>query len=79
MSGKRPEQSWVGFNADFETVDPTDRLRIAQQYNGIPREGLVFHVEQRTTLAGRAVLLKPDQIRSVHKWLGEWLAANIPA
>jgi len=70
----RPEQAWVGFSADFETADPTDRLRVAQQYKGRPRDGLVFRVEQRTTLAGRAVLLTPDQVESVHRWLGEWLA-----
>jgi len=70
----RPEQAWSGFSADFETADPTDRLRVAQQYKGSPHEGLVFRVEQRTTLAGRAVLLTPDQVESVHRWLGEWLA-----
>jgi hypothetical protein len=69
----RPQQAWVGFSADFETSDPTDRLRIAQQYKDLPRHGLVFRVEQRTTQAGRAVLLTPEQIASVHKWLGAWL------
>jgi hypothetical protein len=70
MSSKRPEEAWV---------DGHDRLRIAQQYAHLPRYGLVFYVEQRTTLAGRAVLLKPEQIEDVHRWLGEWLAANRPA
>jgi hypothetical protein len=65
----------VGHNADFETADPTDRLRIAQQYRDLPRRGLVFRVEQRTTGSGRAVLLTPAQAASVHQWLGEWLGA----
>ena len=73
---RRPEQAWTGQNADYEVHDGTDRLRVAQQYKGIPRYGLVFRVEQRTTLAGRAVLLTPEQVRSVHTWLGEWLAAT---
>jgi len=71
----RPEHAWVGRNADFETADPTDRLRIAQQYNDLPRHGLVFRVEQRSTQTGRAVLLTPEQVRSVHKWLSLWLEA----
>ena len=60
----RPRQAW--------TVG-ADRLRIAQQYAGLPQHGLVFHVEQRTTLAGRGVLLTPQQVAEVHAWLGEWL------
>ena len=67
MSKKtRPEPAW--------TVG-AERLRIAQQYAGMPQHGLVFHVEQRTTGAGRAVLLTPQQVAEVHAWLGEWLAA----
>lgn len=72
----RPEQAWVGRNADFETADPTDRLRIAQQYKDLPRYGLVFRVEQRTTRSGRAVLLTPEQVASVRRWLGQWLEAE---
>lgn len=63
-AAKRPEAAWT---------DNQDRLRIAQQYAGRPQDGLVFHAEQRTTLAGRAVLLSPAQVAEVHKWLGEWL------
>jgi hypothetical protein len=50
-----------------------DRLRIAQQYDKMPQHGLVFHVEQRTTLAGQSVLLTPGQVREIHDWLGRWL------
>jgi hypothetical protein len=63
----RPEEAWVAGH---------DRLRIAQQYAGLPQHGLVFHVEQRTTGAGRAVLLTPEQVAGVHAWLGDWLAAG---
>jgi hypothetical protein len=70
------EQAWAGQNADFDIHDRTDRLCITQQYKDLPRHGLVFRVEQRTTLAGRAVLLSPDQVASVHRWLGEWLEAS---
>jgi hypothetical protein len=60
----RPGQAWE---------DGAYQLRIAQQHAGIPEHGLVFRVEQRTTLAGRAVLLTPQQVAEVHAWLGEWL------
>ena len=64
---KRPEQAWTNH---------AERLRVAQQYAGMPQHGLVFYVEQRTTLAGRAVLLTPQQVAEVHAWLGEWLAGT---
>lgn len=59
-------------------VDGADRLHVAEQYAGWPRDGLVVRVEQRTTLAGRAVLLTPAQVTELHAWLGRWLSA-IPA
>jgi hypothetical protein len=69
MAAERPEAAWQ---------DGAGRLRIAQQYAGRPQDGLVFHVEQRTTRAGRAVLLNPAQVAGVHGWLGEWLEAAVP-
>jgi hypothetical protein len=63
-------------NTEAVWVDGHDRLRLAQQYQGMPQHGLNFRVEQRTTLAGRAVLLTPAQVAEVHAWLGEWLAAS---
>lgn len=66
----RPEQAWV---------NGADQFRIAQQYKDMPQHGLVFRVEQRTTGAGRAVLLTPQQVAEVHTWLGEWLANGTPA
>lgn len=64
---RRPEAAWE---------DGADRLRISQQYAGMPQHGLVFRAEQRTTLAGRAVLLMPAQVREVHAWLGDWITRN---
>lgn len=80
MAGpKRPEVAWVGQHADdYEVHDGTDRLRLAQQYRGLPQHGLVFRVEQRTTLAGRAVLLTPERVAEVYAWLGQWLATHQP-
>ena len=64
MASRRPDAAWeVG----------ADRLRITQQYAHLPKHGLSFTVEQRTTLAGRSVLLPPDAVAAVHAWLGEWL------
>ena len=54
-------------------VDGHDRLRVSEQYAGRPQDGIVFHVEQRTTLTGRAVLLTPDQVTELHQWLGDRL------
>jgi hypothetical protein len=54
-------------------IDGHDRLHIAEQYAGQPGYGLVLRVEQRTTLAGHAVLLTPAQVAEVHAWLSEWL------
>lgn len=54
--------------------DGADRLRVSEQYAGRPQDGINFHVEQRTTLAGRAVILTPEQVTELHEWLGERLA-----
>lgn len=55
-------------------VDGHDRLRVSEQYAGRPGEGINFYVEQRTTLAGRPVLLTLPQVAELYSWLGERLA-----
>lgn len=54
-------------------VDGSDRLRVSEQYAGRPEDGIVFHIEQRTTLAGRAVLLTPAQVTELRDWLNRRL------
>ena len=53
-----------------------ERLHVAQQYAGLPRYGLVVAVQQRTTGAGRSVLLTPAQVAELHAWLGAWLTTT---
>jgi hypothetical protein len=54
-------------------ADGHDRLRVSEQYAGRPADGIVFYIEQRTTLTGRSVLLTPQQVTEVHQWLGDRL------
>jgi hypothetical protein len=69
MSARNPKAIWV---------DGHDRLRVGQQYPGRPQDGLIVRIEQRTTLAGRAVLLTPAQVTELHAWLSEWLSTMPP-
>lgn len=55
-------------------TDGADRLCLSEQYAGRPQDGIVFHVEQRTTGAGRAVLLSPARVREVIAWLSDRVA-----
>jgi hypothetical protein len=55
-------------------TDGADRLRVSEMYRGRAQDGIVFHVEQRTTGTGRAVLLMPDRVREVIEWLTARLA-----
>lgn len=68
MSRERKEIAWV---------DGVEELRIAEQYAGRPQDGLVFTVRQRTTGAGRTVLLTPKRVREVEQWLATWLDGEI--
>lgn len=54
----------------------TDELTVAQQYAKLPQHGLVVSVQQRTTRAGRGVLLTPDQVRQLRDDLSAWLSVN---
>lgn len=56
-----------------ETIIGAEALRVIQQYAKSPAGGLVVAVEQRTTLAGRSVLLTPDQVRRLRDDLSAWL------
>jgi hypothetical protein len=64
MSARRQEADWV---------DGTDCLHVAEQYAGRPGDGIVFSVRQRTTGAGRAVLLRPIEVMELYAWLGNRL------
>lgn len=59
--------------AERTWLDGTDRLRLAEMYAGRPERGLVVRVEQRTTGAGRALLLTPEAVAELRDWLSEWL------
>lgn len=61
---RRPEAIWVR---------DTEQLRVAQQYAGRPQDGLIVQVTQRTTRAGRSILLPPHEVAALHTWLGMWL------
>lgn len=56
-----------------ETIGGTIALRLVQQYAKDPLGGLVVKVEQRTTLAGKSILLTPDQVRQLRDALSAWL------
>lgn len=71
MAGQRVR----GKHLSMAWVDNADRLRVSEQYAGRPQDGIVFYVEQRTTLAGRAVLLKRDDVREVRDFLTSLLDA----
>jgi hypothetical protein len=58
-----------------EAVDGANALRLGNQYAKNPAAGLLVKVEQRTTLAGKAILLTPDQVRQLRDDLTEWLDA----
>lgn len=62
--GRRPEASWVR---------GAERLRVAQQYADRPADGLVIEVAQRTTGAGRSILLPPAEVAALRTWLDIWL------
>jgi hypothetical protein len=66
VRGKHKAMAWT---------DNADRLRISEQYAGRPQDGIVFHVEQRTTMAGRAVMLGRDDVREVRDFLTSVLDA----
>lgn len=56
-------------------VDGSNHLRLQQQYAKLPQEGVVVAVEQRTTRAGRSVLLRPEQVEELRDALTAWLSA----
>jgi hypothetical protein len=59
-----------------ETVDGTVALRLAQQYRKDPTGGVVVSVQQRTTLAGKSILLTPSQVQQLRDDLTAWLEAS---
>ncbi|QNE18099.1 hypothetical protein F1D05_09625 [Kribbella qitaiheensis] len=54
-------------------VQAAEQIRVQQQYANLPQHGLVVAVEQRTTGAGRSILLDPDQIAELRNALSAWL------
>jgi hypothetical protein len=75
MSGERVR----GKHRSMVWVDGHDRIRISEQYAGRPADGVVFIVEQRTTLAGRSVLLSLDDVREIRDFLSSLISASAGA
>lgn len=50
-----------------------EQVRVTQQYANRPLDGVVVAVEQRTTGAGRSVLLSPLGVRELRDALTGWL------
>jgi hypothetical protein len=58
-----------------ETTEGATALRMGNQYAKNPAAGLLVKIEQRTTLAGKAILLTPDQVQQLRDDLTAWLEA----
>ena len=56
------------------TTVGVEELSISQQYAKLPQHGLVITVQQRTTRAGRTVLLTPEQVKQLRDDLDGWLS-----
>lgn len=54
-------------------VRGAEQIRVQQQYAKLPHHGLVVVVAQRTTGAGRGILLEPDQVAELRDALSAWL------